>query len=319
MHISFKEEISSVRFISASCPDGTLWLPEDVIAHSLDMQILEIPGNLIDCDLSDPELEVLHAYLTRLCLGPDVAGGLVLQNLLNSSHGNLQGSTVGDILAFAVHVANGGRPEPSHEYLDFNVTLAQGIHHVGEEYGPLPYECACIFDQNGESAFFSFVLDSPNSVQNFFLRTMNPQNNVIGPFTLQTPFVGDLIFPGWVSFCAAIADHIDLDIASMKQSLFDVNLIVTSREDPTSGICECLVQNLFGLEISARLTPGGEYDMTTLWCSAVNGSAADCPDRNFQCGVPPPGIFSAACSGRRRPQISPRLQRLEDILARDRV
>ena len=323
MHISFREEISSIKFLSGGCPDGTLWLPEDVLAHGLNLQMLEIPEKLTDCTLSDLEITQLHNYLTRLCLGPDVAGGLVLRDLLNSSRGYIAGNTLGDMLSFAVHVATGGKPEPI-ALPEFNVTLAQGVHHVGIHDDGSPYECACMFEQHGESGFFSFVLDRrldiSNVYQKFFLRAINRQKMVIGPFTFLRSFVADLPFPGWAATCTAIGEHMQLDINSMKQALLDVQLTVTTRADPTSGVCECLVHNLFGMELTAQLTPGGEYDMSTLWCSAVNGRTAQpCGDGHFQCGQPPGFIFSSACTNRRRPQISPAMPGLAEILARDRV
>ena len=312
MHISFKEEISSISFISASCPDGTLWLPEDVIAHSLDMQILEIPGNLIDCDLSDPELEVLHDYLTRLCLGPDVAGGLVLQNLLNSSHGNLQGSTVGDILAFAVNVANAGDLNGPNS--DFNVTLGQGIYHEDGEA-----ELTCIYEQGAHKAHFSFALLPDSEIKSFQIREFDSYGLLLKSFDLLKPM--KFVFRGWIGVCSYIGSIMQLDLITLREILVDISarFEALKRRDT----CECVLHNMFGMELMAVMQEryGVAYDMSTLWCSTFMYYAIAGPCPSNDCGYKLPHFsFAAACGSRRRPSLpSNSTAKLEAILARVRV
>ena len=69
VHITVRPENSRLQFVSAGCPDETLWLPGDVDQHGLSRTILEFPGQQISCDLTDEQISIVHEYLSRLCLG----------------------------------------------------------------------------------------------------------------------------------------------------------------------------------------------------------------------------------------------------------
>ena len=330
MHISGRAEISRFEFTSAGCPDGTLWLPEDLDAHGLGRTILEFPGPISSCGLSEEAISRLHDFLSRLCLGPDIAGGLLLRDALNeTAMPILAGRTVGDLLAFAVSVSS-GRNETASETNDetppFTIELAQGLHHTrGGDDGP-DLEISCIFRQGSDSALLVFDLKNRENisfVESFDFRDSETLSVSLGPFSLLTPL--RFTFSGWRNVCEELGHHIKLDLPSMKESLLDADIRLSPRKS-ASGECRCVLHNAFGMELVSILQGGGNrarYDMTSLACEsfAYYAVAGPCPLDNCAYVVTDDFSFSSACGSRRRPAspFNASFPSLAEILAQELV
>jgi len=305
IHITLKLENSSFLFSSGGCADGTLWLPEDLDTHGIAREVLEFPG---PCEFGPAELAGAHAFLSRLCLGDDIEGGQILRDRLSGREPVLSGKSLGDILAFAVSVATEGAPAA--ETTDLEISFAQGIRHRVSDSGALAYECACVFSQEEISGFFSFQVTNFAGnffVKDFYLRAMNGKLVLIGPFTFLEIF-SSARFQGWKSICAGLAAHMRLDLPSLRDTLMDFAVSAS----PT-GMCDCLLQNMFSMEISSYAN--SEQDMITLWCSGGR-APRPCEAAAFGAGD---FSFAVACGGRRRPGPPEKLAKISEILDSVRV